>query len=116
MEGARADFKPAIRPGAPWAIDGPDRIFGWSSKDGKLVKLTAAEREAEWKELSAWQKGVEKRVREILGDEGREDVLPDLWFMRGRDIQDQLAKMARYEAALSRQLASTRKLLHFLQT
>ena len=113
LEGARADFKPAIRAGAPWPIDGPDRIPALCFTDGKP---TAAEREAEWKKVSAWQKGVEKRVREILGDEGREDVLSDLWFMRERDIQDQLAKMARYEAALSRQLASTHKLLHFLQT
>jgi hypothetical protein len=114
MEGARADFQPAKRPGEAWFIDGPDGILSWSSRYGK--ELTAAEAEAKWKEVSEEQREIEKKAREIVGDEGREHVLPHLWFMRGRDIQDQLAKMASYERALSRQLASTHKLLHFLQT
>ena len=116
LEAARAAFKPAIRSGAQWAVDRPEYIFGYSFKDGKLVELTATEREAEWKKLSAWQEGVDKRTREILGDEGREDVFADLGYLRQPDIQHKLAKLARFERALTRQFACTRKLLHFLQT
>ena len=116
MKNARAAFKPMIRSGAEWAVDRPEYIFGYSFKDGKLVELTATEREAEWKKLSAWQEGVDKRTREILGDEGREDVFADLGYLRQPDIQHKLAKLARFERALTRQFACTRKLLHFLQT
>ena len=55
LEEARAAFKPAIRSGAQWAIDRPEYTLNYSFKDGKLVVLTATEREAEWKKLSAWQ-------------------------------------------------------------
>ena len=106
MKAARAAFKPAIRSGARWAIDRPERIFDYSFKDGKVVELTATEREAEWKKLSAWQRGVEKRMRKILGDEGQEDVFADLWYLRQPDIQHKLAKMARFERALYPQAAS----------
>lgn len=90
--------------------------FNYSIKDGKLVEGTAAEREAEWKKLSAWQEGVDKRTREILGDEGREDVFADLGYLRQPDIQHKLGKLARFERALTKQFDCTRKLLNFLQT
>lgn len=115
LEAARAAFKPAIRSGARWAIDCPESLPSHALRNGKLVELTAAERDAEWEKLSAWQEGIEKRVREKLGDEGREDVFADLGYLRQPEIQHKLAKMARFERALTRQFACTRKLLHFLQ-
>lgn len=116
MKEARAAFKPAITSGAQWAVDRPEYFFNYSFKDGKLAELTATEREAEWKKLSAWQKGVEKRTREILGDEGQEDVLAGLGYLRQPDIQHKLAKLGRFERALTKQFDCTRKLLNFLQT
>jgi len=116
LEAARAEFKPDKAAFRLWAVDGPNNpLLGYPSfRDGKRVEVTAAEREAEWKRINAQQKKVEAKVQEILGDEGR-DVLPDRWFIRERDIQDRLVKLARYEAALAKQLAHTQKLLHFLQ-
>jgi hypothetical protein len=116
MEAARIEFKAPSIKRELWAIDSPNHpLLGYGfQRDGKPATMTAAEREREWNKKLAWRKQIEDRTSALLGDE-KQDILPDLWFMRGRDIQEKVGKLARYEAALARQLACTRKLLHLMR-
>ena len=75
---------------------------------------TPAERQEAWKRIRAGQKKVEDEIAEVLGE--AQEILPDLWFIRGREIQEKLGKLARYQAALTRQLDAMRKLLRSPQS
>ena len=115
ISSARAAFKPPATYRPEWAIDGPDHPFLDNPVVGGDPEITPAGRQEAWKQIRAGQKEVEDEIREILGDEAQE-ILPDLWFMREREIQDKLEKLARYQAALTRQLVAMRKLLRSLQS
>ena len=112
----RAESKPRKPDFKRWAIEGPDNplLRFPEYRDGQLVDPTPEEIEAEWQKISARQREIEAKIKEMLG-ETSEEVLTDLWVVRERKAQLGFSKLGRYEAMLTRQLDRIQALLRFVQ-
>jgi hypothetical protein len=115
LASARATFKRPANYRPQWAINGPNHPWLANPIVGGNPSITPAERQEEWKRIRAGQKRTEDKIAAILGDEAVE-ILPELWFVREREIQEKLEILARYQGALTRQLAALRRLLRSLQS